>query len=114
MKFHGIHITETLNWNSHVQSLAKKLSKVLFMIKPLKGILSPCMIQNIYFTKFQALFRFKMPFWGGTGGKVSIRIFRIPKKVIRSMVAVSSRTACRRMLKEIKIPTLASLHVYLK
>ena len=33
MKFLGIHITETLKWNSHVQSLANKLSKVSFMIK---------------------------------------------------------------------------------
>jgi len=31
------------------------LSKVSFMIKSLKGILSPYMIRNIYFTKFQAL-----------------------------------------------------------
>jgi hypothetical protein len=27
-KFLGVHITEILNWNSHVQSLANKLSKV--------------------------------------------------------------------------------------
>ena len=32
----GIHITETLNWNSHIQSLASKLSKVSFMIKSLR------------------------------------------------------------------------------
>jgi hypothetical protein len=44
MKFLGIHIMETLKWNSHVQSLANKLSKVSFMIKSSKGILSPHMI----------------------------------------------------------------------
>jgi hypothetical protein len=55
MKFLGIHITETLKWNSHVQSLASKLSKVSFIIKSLKEILSSNMIQNIYFTKFQSL-----------------------------------------------------------
>jgi hypothetical protein len=54
-KFLGIHITETLKWNSHVQSLANKLSKLSFMIKSSNGILSPYMIQNIYFTKFQTL-----------------------------------------------------------
>ena len=35
------------------------------MIKSLKGILSPYMIRNIYFTKFQALLRFGILFWGG-------------------------------------------------
>ena len=43
-KFLGIHITEKLKWNSDVQSLASKLSKVSFMIKSLKEILSPNMI----------------------------------------------------------------------
>ena len=55
----------TLKWNTHIQILANKLSKVSFMIKSLKGILSPYMIRNIYFTKFQALLRFGILFWGG-------------------------------------------------
>jgi hypothetical protein len=51
-KFLGIYVMETLKWNSHVQSLANKLSKVSYMIKFSKGILSPYMIQYVYFTKF--------------------------------------------------------------
>ena len=47
MKFLGIHITETLKWNAHVQSLASKLSTVSFMIKSLKEILSTNIIQNL-------------------------------------------------------------------
>ena len=43
-KFLGMHRTETLKWNSHVQSLASKLSKVSFMIKSLKEIFN-----SIYF-----------------------------------------------------------------
>jgi hypothetical protein len=61
-KFLSIHIMETLKWNSHVQSLASKLSKVSFMMKSSKGILSPYIIQNIYFTKFQVFLRFRILF----------------------------------------------------
>jgi len=57
LKFLGIYIMETLNWNIHLQSLAHKLSKVSFMIKTLKETLSPYMIRHIYFTKFQAILR---------------------------------------------------------
>ena len=101
MKFLGTHITETLKWKSRVHSLAKKLSKVSFMIKSSKGILSPYMLRNICFTKFQALLRFGILFWGGggIGGELSIRIFRIQKRVIRLMVGVSSRTSCRQLFK---------------
>jgi hypothetical protein len=62
-KFLGTYITETLKWNSHVQSLANKLSKVSFMIKFSNGILNSYMIRNVYFTKFQALLRFGIRFW---------------------------------------------------
>jgi hypothetical protein len=47
LKFLGVHITDTLNWNIHLQTLAHKLSKVSFMIKSLKEILSPYMIRYI-------------------------------------------------------------------
>jgi len=63
--FLGIHITETLNWNIHLQTLAHKLSKVAFMIKSLNEILSPYMVRHIYFTKFQAIFRSGILFLGG-------------------------------------------------
>jgi hypothetical protein len=68
MKFLGIQITEMLKWNTHTQSLASKLCKVTFMIKSLKEVLSPNLIGNIYFTKFQSLLRFGIIFWGGSRG----------------------------------------------
>jgi hypothetical protein len=67
-KFFGIHITETLKWNSHVKALASKLSKASFMIKSLKEILSTYMIRSLYFTKFQSLLRFGILLWWGVGG----------------------------------------------
>jgi len=57
-KFLGIQITDSLKWHSHIQLLANKLSKVTFMIKSLKEILSLNFIRNIYFTKFHSLLRF--------------------------------------------------------
>jgi hypothetical protein len=49
-KFLGIHITGTLKWNSHVQSLASKLSKVSFMIKSLKEIFeSKCDTKYLFY-----------------------------------------------------------------
>jgi hypothetical protein len=54
MKFLGIQITDSLKWYPHIQLLAGKLSKVAFMIKSLKEILSPNLIRNFYFKKFHS------------------------------------------------------------
>ena len=87
-KFLGTYIMETLKWNSHVNLLANKLSEISFMIKSLKEILSLYMIQSVYFTKFQALLQRGILFCGGIGGELNTRIFRIQKRVIRSMIGV--------------------------
>jgi len=48
---------------------------------------------------------------GGIGGELNTRLFRIRKRVIRSMVGVSSRTSCRQLFKELNILTLAYLYI---
>jgi len=111
LKFLGIYITETLNWNIHLQSLAHKLSKVSFMIKTLKETLSPCMIRHIYFTKFQAILRSGILLWGGIKGDSSIRVFKIQKRVVRLLAGVSFRTSCRQLFKKLNILTMASLYI---
>ena len=55
---------ETRKWNSHVHLLTNKLSKVSFMIKSSKDILSLYMFRNVYFTKLQALLRCGILIWG--------------------------------------------------
>jgi uncharacterized protein YqgQ len=67
--FLGIQITDSLKWYSHIQLLANKLSKVAFMIKPLKEILSLNFIRNIYFTKFHSLLRFGILCLGVRGSR---------------------------------------------
>jgi len=64
---------ETLKWNTHIQSLVIKLSKVSFMIKSLKEIMGPFMKHNIYFSKFHLLLWFGILFWGGGTGIIQIK-----------------------------------------
>jgi hypothetical protein len=65
--FLGIKITDSIKWHSHIQLLANKLSKVTFMMKSLKEILSLNFIWNIYFTKFHSFLQFGIICWGGAG-----------------------------------------------
>jgi hypothetical protein len=65
LRFLGTDITENLKWNIHIQSLCSKLSKTSYMIKTLRGVLSPNILRSIYFGKFQSLLRYKIIFCGG-------------------------------------------------
>ena len=50
-------------------------------------------------------------FGGGVGSELTTRILRTQKRVIRSMVGVSSRISCRQLFKELNILTLVSLYI---
>ena len=110
-KFLGIHITESLKWNFHANTLASKLCKVLYMIKSLRETLSTYMTRNLYFTKFQSILRFGILLWRGVGGKLNRKIFILQKRAIRVMAGVNSRTSCRPLFKELNILTLSSLYI---
>ena len=75
VKFLGMYIMETLSWQAHICTLCHSLSKIYFIIKPLKNILSNCMLWNICFTYFQLRMRYSIILCGGT--KESIKVLHI-------------------------------------
>jgi hypothetical protein len=60
-------------------SLCLNLSKVSYIIKSLRGVLSPFVLSSIYFPKFPSLLRYGIIFWGGESG--SIKVLRMQKRV---------------------------------
>jgi len=78
VKFLGMYIMENLSWQAHVCSLCHSLSKIYYIIKSLKNILSNCMFWIIYFACFQLRLRYGIILWGGTNG--SAKVLLIQKK----------------------------------
>jgi hypothetical protein len=64
VKFLGLDITENLSWKNHIRVVCAKLSKTIFIVKVLKGVLSTNLLRSIYFEKFQSLLRYGIIFWG--------------------------------------------------
>lgn len=77
-RFLGINITHKLKWDIHIQSVCTKLSKVCYIIKALKGEVSPYVLRNVYFAKFQSLISYGLIFWGGE--RESKKILILQKK----------------------------------
>ena len=95
-----MHITESLNWKTHIQHLCRSLSKEYYRIKSLKNTLSNHMLWNLYFTYFQSRLRYGIIFWGGS--KESIKVLRIYKKVIRLITGLKNVNPVNRNLQRIE------------
>jgi hypothetical protein len=79
LKFLGLFITENLTWHAQIHSLCASLSKIYYMIKSLRNVISIQMIWSTYFSYFQSRLRYGIMFWGGD--RKSMKIFRLKKRL---------------------------------
>jgi hypothetical protein len=108
LKFLGLTITNNLNWKTQIQSLCVSLSKVYYILKSLKGVMSLHIIKTIYLAYFQTRMKYGIVFWGNDCD--SIKVFRMQKNVIRLIAVVKKCESCRQILKDFKILTMPSLY----
>ena len=101
VKFLGMHITENLNWQTHIYYLCRSLSKDYYRIKSLKNTLSNHMLQNIYFAYFQSRLRYGIIFLGRFKRKYK-DIAYSKKKVIRLITGLKNVNLANRNLKRIE------------
>jgi len=67
LKFVGLFITENLAWHVQTHSLCAWLSKVYYMIKSLRDIISTHMLWSIYFAYFHSRLKYEIILWGRDG-----------------------------------------------
>jgi hypothetical protein len=113
VKFLGLDITENLNWKNHIQVVCAKLSKTIFIIKVLKGVLNTNLLRSIYFGKFQSLLQYGIIFffWGGGVAGDSSKVLEIHKRVLRIMNGIDKKESCRPIFKDSGILAVTSLYI---
>ena len=77
-KFLGMTINNNLNWNDHVDSITKKLSKACYMRRNAKICMSTSSLIMIYYAFFHSIMSYGIIFWGNSSHSSSI--FRLQKK----------------------------------
>lgn len=109
-KFLGMQIDEHLNWNNHIISTGKKLNSVSYSIRVISKYLNENCLKIFYSTNFESLMRFGLIFYGSDSGV--LEIFRIQKKVIRTIFGLKHRESCRGIFRENQIMTVFALYIY--
>jgi hypothetical protein len=80
VKFLGIFITEDLSWTTHTHYVCQKLSKISYLIKSLRDIVSQTVLINVYYAKFESVLKCGIIFWGGVQ-KDFKNLFKLQKNV---------------------------------
>jgi len=109
-KFLGIHINNTLTWQTHIEKIVPKLCSACFAMRSVKLFVSQQLLRIIYFSYFHSIMSYSLIFWGHSPH--SVRVFRLQKKIIRIMTGSRSRDSCRTLFFSLKILPLPSLYIF--
>ena len=74
----GVSNMNNLSWNTHIDSIIKKLSKACYIIRNAKAYMSVSSLKVIYHALFHSVMSYGVIFWGNSPH--SHIIFRIQKK----------------------------------
>lgn len=110
IKFLGLHLDNSLNWETHITNLSSKLASVCFGLYRLKDIVSREILLSYYYAYFQSKISYAILFWGASSFSKVILLQQ--KTAVRNIVGVRRRVSCRPYFKHLKILTLASLYIF--
>jgi len=68
------------------------------------------MLKTVYYAYFHSIISYGIIFWGNS--TLSIKIFRLQKRVIRTMMGYRKRDSCRKLFVGLGIFPLPSLYIY--
>ena len=102
-------LDEGLNWRMHVGCLAKRLNKVHYSIRVLKGYISRESLKTVYLSCFQSLLRYGIIFWGR--GVTVGDVFLIQKRVLRTVLGLGMDQSCRGHFRASGLLTVYGLYI---
>jgi hypothetical protein len=79
-------------------------------MRSIKPFISLNTLKTIYYSYFNSVIRYGLPFWGNSPH--SIKIFRIQKRIIRVMVGCKSRVSCRNLFRRVEILPFLSQYIF--
>jgi hypothetical protein len=109
IKFLGMHLQDSINWNCHIEHILPKLSSACYIMRNIKQIMPLNTLKTVYYSYFNAILTYGLPFWGNSPH--STKIFIMQKRIIRIMTGTNSRVSCRNLFKELGILPLVSLYI---
>lgn len=108
--FLGVVMDSTLNWRAHIDSLCKKLSSVVYLIKALSYLVDRETLKLVYYALFESRLRYAVVCWGNSSD--STRVFKIQKRAVRAMVGVwDQRVSCRPLFVDLDILPLPAVFI---
>lgn len=110
VKFLGVFLDGRLNWDTHIDCISSKLSRVIFLLRRLTLCVHSDYVRTAYFAFFQSILRYGLVVWGNAS-RVS-DVLKLQKKAIRIVSNSHFLEHCKPIFKKLKIQTVINLYLF--
>ena len=93
----------------NIRYITPKLSSACYTMSSIKPFISPNTLETIYYSYFNTIINYGLPFWGNSSH--SIKIFRMQKRIIRITTGCNSMVSCRNLFRRLEILPLVSQYI---
>jgi hypothetical protein len=109
LKFLGILLQSNLKWQQHIDLVASRMAKGLFLIRSLSGIVEPSVSVDVYYAHVHSHLAYGTALWANSS--CANKIFILQKRAIRLICKVPNRTHCKPLFVDLGVLSLPSLYV---
>lgn len=107
VKFLGVWLDSRLDWNAHGDSLADKLTRIIYSLRYLSNHVSPHILKSVYFANFHSVLCYGVLSWGHAACRH--RLFSLQRRAVRVVAGLGYRDDCREIFIRYNILTLPSV-----
>lgn len=110
VKLLGFHLDSALNWHVHVDSICKRLSRVVYLLRSICDKVPRFFIKQIYFGLFESVFKYGLLLYGNSTKLMEILLLQ--KKAIRILSNSPGRTHCKPLFIQEGILTVFNYYIF--
>ena len=108
-KFLGVYLDDGLKWDAHIESLARRLNSIVFVLRNLSGVVASGVLRTAYFALFHSLMSYAIVVWGHAPR--SRRVFSLQRRALRIVAGLGYREDCKQTFIDLKVLTFPSLYI---
>lgn len=111
IKYLGVTIDELLNWKEHIELLAARVRRLIYIFKKLRHVTDTTTLKNIYFALAQSIMTYCIIAWGGACKSHMLQLERAQRALLKVMFFKPYRFPTTTLYNEYGVLSIRKLYL---
>jgi hypothetical protein len=110
IKYLGLTLDQHMKWKNHLESLNKRLRKLIYVFLELRNFLNIHKLKNVYFALAQSLLQYGIVAWGGAYPTTLKSLSITQRSILKIMMGKPRDYPTKQLFNDIKVLTVEQLY----